>query len=77
MIRAGAVAKAGIAVNSGENSVDKANKQPVVIAVSPVRPPMATPAEDSTKVVVVDVPNTAPHVVAIASERSAGRMAGR
>ena len=44
------------------------------MAVRPVRPPSATPEALSTKVVVVEVPNTAPTEVAIASESSAPRM---
>ena len=35
----------------------------------PVRPPSAMPAEDSTKVVTVDVPQTAPKQVAAASAK--------
>lgn len=75
-IKAGAVAKAGIAVNSGEKKAASPNSTPVVTAVSPVRPPWATPAEDSTKAEVVDVPIIAPQVVAMASVRRAGRMTG-
>lgn len=76
-ISAGAVAKDGMDVNSGEKKVASRNKIPVVIAVRPVRPPTATPAEDSTKVVTVEVPKTAPAEVAIASDISAGLIAGR
>ena len=43
---------------------------------SPVRAPAPTPAELSTNVVVVEVPNTAPAVVAIASASSAGLILG-
>ena len=64
-------------VKSGENNVARRNKTPVVSAVRPVRPPAATPAEDSTNVVTVDVPSTAPALVAIASEISAGFTFGR
>ena len=74
---AGAVAKEGIAVNKGENSVANKNNTPVVSAVRPVRPPTATPAEDSTNVVTVDVPSTAPADVAIASDNNAGLIPGR
>ena len=74
--RAGAVANDGIAVNTGASSVDSKNSIPVVTAVRPVRPPAPTPDADSTNVVVVLVPRTAPAVVAIASERRAGRMPG-
>ena len=65
MIRAGAVAKEGMAVKRGEKRQDRRKSVPVVIAVSPVRPPDATPADDSTNVDVVDVPRMAPQVVAI------------
>ena len=47
-----------------------------VSEVRPVLPPADTPAELSTKVVVVDVPRTAPAVVAIASDIRAGFIAG-
>ena len=65
MISAGAVAKDGIAVKIGANNVEIRNKNPATTAVKPVRPPAATPEEDSTKVVTVDVPSTAPDVVAL------------
>ena len=71
-INAGAVAKDGMEVNNGENKVASRNKTPVVHAVSPVRPPTATPEEDSTKVVVVEVPRIAPAEVAMASDNNAG-----
>mgnify|MGYP007130418482 CR=1 FL=1 len=64
MISAGAVANDGIAVKSGANNVEIRNKNPATTAVKPVRPPAATPEEDSTKVVTVDVPHTAPTQVA-------------
>ena len=54
-MRAGAVAKEGIAVNIGAKSIEIRNRTAVVSAVRPVLPPAATPAEDSTNVVVVDV----------------------
>ena len=76
IIKAGAVANDGIAVNTGAKNIESKNKNAVVIEVRPVLPPSATPADDSTTVVVVDVPNTAPAVVAIASARSAGRILG-
>jgi hypothetical protein len=44
MIKAGAVAKAGIAMNIGENGNASANNAAVVSAVRPVLPPSATPA---------------------------------
>ena len=75
-ISAGAVANEGIATNIGAKSIEAKNSTAVVIAVRPVLPPAATPAEDSTNVVVVEVPNTAPPVVAIASASRAGFIAG-
>ena len=58
MINAGAVAKDGIAVKIVANRVESRNKSADTRAVRPVRPPTATPDADSTKVVVVEVPNT-------------------
>ena len=52
------------------------NRSPVTIEASPVLAPAPTPAELSTKVVVVEVPNTAPTDVAMASARSAGLILG-
>ena len=72
--RAGAVAKDGIARKIGDRNRDRPNKMAVVTAVSPVLPPSDTPEALSTKVVVVDVPRTAPAVVATASARSAPLM---
>ena len=76
MISAGAVAKDGMAVKIGANSVDTRNRMPVTRAVRPVRPPTATPDADSTKVVVVEVPIIAPAEVAIESAIRAGLMPG-
>ena len=53
-ISAGAVAKDGIAVKIGAKNIDSANSTAAVIEVRPVLPPAATPAEDSTNVVVVE-----------------------
>ena len=50
------------------------NRNPVTTDARPVLAPADTPAELSTKVVVVDVPSTAPAEVAIASARRAGRI---
>ena len=66
-IKAGAVAKPGIAVKIGAKKMEIRNKSPVTTDDNPVRPPAATPAEDSTYVVVVEVPMIAPAEVAIAS----------
>ena len=76
IMSAGAVAKEGIEVKSGANRVESRKSTPVTSAVRPVRPPTETPDADSTKVVTVDVPRTAPAEVPIASERSAGRIPG-
>ncbi len=46
--KAGVVAKLGMARKMGESSSDTTNSTPVVSAVSPVRPPAATPALLST-----------------------------
>ena len=44
MIRAGAVAAAGIAPTTGATNSAATNSRPVTMAVTPVRPPAATPA---------------------------------
>src|SRR5699024_618580 len=67
MTKAGAVAADGIIVNKGAKNKDNANIPAVDKAVSPVRPPAATPDADSTKVVTVDVPRQAPEIVPTAS----------
>ena len=46
-IRAGAVAKSGMAPTIGAMKMAARKRMPVVMAVTPVRPPAATPAEDS------------------------------
>lgn len=48
MIRAGAVAAAGMIKNKGAKKIDNANIQATLTAVSPVRPPEATPEALST-----------------------------
>ena len=48
----------------------------VTIEDRPVLPPSATPEEDSTNVVTVDVPQIAPVVVAIASASIARSIFG-
>ena len=73
---AGAVANEGIAVNTGAKNIESKNKIAVVIEVSPVLPPAATPEDDSTNVVVVEVPRTAPAVVATASAIRASLISG-
>ena len=76
MTRAGAVAKDGMAMKIGANSMEIRNSTAVTTAVRPVLPPSATPAEDSTNVVVVEVPRIAPAEVATASAISAGLIWG-
>ena len=76
IINAGAVANEGIVINNGEKIIATKNNTPVTTAVRPVLPPSATPADDSTNVVVVDVPRIAPADVAIASDKSAGLIPG-
>ncbi len=46
-MRAGEVAKAGMAPMSGAMKRERKKRSPVTMAVTPVRPPAATPAEDS------------------------------
>ena len=67
MISAGAVANAGTARNTGAKRIETRKRTAAARAVRPVRPPAATPEADSTNVVVVDVPKTAPTEVAIES----------
>ena len=76
IISAGAVAKEGIARKIGEKKRLSRKRKPTTIEVSPVRPPSAMPEEDSTKVVMVEVPSTAPTVVPIASASSAPLIRG-
>ncbi len=45
---AGEVAKLGMAPTSGAMKSERKKSSPVTMAVTPVRPPAATPAEDST-----------------------------
>ena len=75
-IRAGAVAKLGIEQKIGDSTTEIRNKNPVTTEERPVLAPAATPEELSTNVVVVEVPSTAPAVVATASASSASLMRG-
>ena len=68
---AGAVAKLGIARNMGAKKMEIMKSAAAVTAVRPVRAPSDTPAALSTKVVVVEVPRTAPTDVATASAERA------
>ena len=76
MMRAGAVAKEGMVRNRGLNTTASRKRIPVVMEVRPVRPPSVTPEALSTKVVVVEVPSTAPAQVAMESASSAPLMWG-
>ena len=76
MISAGAVAKDGIARKIGDRNRERPNKRAAVRLVSPVRPPSATPEALSTKVVVVEVPRTAPAAVPTASAMRAPLIFG-
>ena len=67
IISAGAVANPGIARKIGDKNRETKNINPVVIAVRPVFPPSATPALDSTKLVMVEVPIIEPATVPTAS----------
>ena len=67
IIRAGAVAKPGIAKNIGAQIRDNRNNKAQVSAAKPVRAPIRIPIVDSTNVVVVLVPRTPPIKVAIES----------
>ena len=75
-INAGAVANPGIAQKIGEKKIASRNKKPVTTEARPVLAPSATPEELSTNVVVVEVPRTAPALVAIASASSACLILG-
>src|SRR5260370_18895357 len=54
-ISAGAVAAAGIAPTTGAMNIAIRKKSPATIAVTPERPPDATPAALSMQLVTVDV----------------------
>ncbi len=75
-ISAGAVANEGIARKIGDRNSETRKSSAVTMPVRPVRPPSATPEADSTKVVVVEVPSTAPAEVASASDSSAPLILG-
>ena len=76
MIRAGAVANDGMARKIGDRNRDSPKKIAATTDVRPVLPPSATPDALSTNVVVVDVPNTAPREVPMASDSSAPLIFG-
>ena len=70
------MANDGIARKIGDRNSDSPKRIAVVTDVSPVLPPSDTPDALSTNVVVVDVPITAPTVVATASAISAPLILG-
>ena len=76
IISAGAVAKDGMAKKTGDRNRDRPKKIAATTDVSPVLPPSATPEALSTNVVVVEVPNTAPREVPMASDRRAPLIFG-
>lgn len=59
-IRVQPVAQGGILANMGAKKIDIRKQNPVVMAVSPVFPPSATPAPDSIKAVTGDTPRRDP-----------------
>jgi hypothetical protein len=65
------VAHGGMEAKIGAKKSDRRKQKPVVIAVSPVRPPSATPAPLSMKAVTGDVPNRAPTEMQTASVQNA------
>src|SRR3954463_11851210 len=71
IIKAGAVTGAVTTDNNGKKKSDKIKNPAVTNDANPVLAPDATPADDSINDVVVDVPSTAPTVVAIESEINA------
>src|SRR5690606_7751105 len=76
MISAGAVTAGVTTPSSGEKNRASRNSTDVATDVNPVRPPAATPADDSTYAVVVDVPSTAPPIAATESDTNAARALG-
>ena len=71
MIKAGAVAAAGTIPIMGRKNRESRKQAEVTRLARPVLPPTATPDADSTKVVTVEVPKTAPATVPMESARSA------
>ena len=69
--RAGAVAANGTALTKVARKADTAKQMATITEVSPVRPPAPIPEALSTKVVVFEVPNSAPIEVAVASANRA------
>ena len=78
IISAGAVIadKPETALTNGPKNMESKNKIPTVSEVRPVRPPAATPEDDSINALVGLVPKIAPKVVAMESESRAWRARG-
>jgi hypothetical protein len=70
-INAGAVTADVTTLNNGKKNSDSKKNKPVTTAAKPERAPAATPDEDSTNEVTVDVPKIEPAIVAIESETKA------
>lgn len=66
-----AVAAEGMAEIRGERNIETKKQSATVTEVRPVRPPAAMPAEDSTYVVTLEVPNRPPTDVAMESANNA------
>lgn len=71
------MAHGGILANIGAKKIEIKKHMPVVIAVSPVRPPSAIPAPDSINAVTGLVPITLPMVILIASVQYASVERGK
>ena len=65
-----------MARKSGLSTRENRKRQPAATAVSPVRPPAATPALDSTKDVTVEVPRHAPIVALLKPGDAAFHVGG-
>ena len=73
---AGAVPGAATAPAMGQRKVERMNKTPTVLAVTPVLPPSSMPEALSTYAVVVDVPTNAPNIAAKPSIEKVSRARG-
>src|SRR5262245_17705045 len=76
-MRAGAVACAGTMPATGAKKRARRKHTPVTTEASPVRAPVATPADDSTKVVAEEAPAAPPAAAASESTRSTRFRRGR
>jgi hypothetical protein len=71
------VAHGGIDAKIGAKKIAIKKQTPVVIAVSPVRPPSVIPAPDSMKHVTGEQPKREPIVIVIASQQYASVERGK